>query len=242
MGEFSLKTAIWAHRGASGYAPENTMAAFALALQMGADGLELDVHLTRDGVVVVAHDETLERVSNGTGRFVDYTFAQLRALNFGNSEKLPTLEEVYAMIKPTKLQINVEIKSGIVLYEGIEKKILGIAKAAGMNERVIYSSFNHYSLMTLRQICPSAKIGLLYQCALVDPWLYAQHIHADALHPFYPTLASPGLVEGCKKANVALHPWTVNAPEHIKSVLALGVEAVITNYPDVAIALRDAQP
>lgn len=238
-------TKIWAHRGASAYAPENTLAAFALAAEMEADGIELDVHLTADDQLVVAHDEQVDRVSNGQGYIRRMTLEELRTLDFGahhpryRGEKIPTLAEVYDLIRPTKMTINVEIKSGIVLYPGIEEKLVTLTREAGMTGRVIYSSFNHYSLMALRQLEPEAPIGLLYSCALVDPWLYAQHLKANALHPLYLTLQAPGLVEGCRATGIKLHPWTVDDPTAMGRLMAMNIDAVITNKPDVARAVRE---
>ena len=124
------KTKVWAHRGASGYAPENTLDAFRKAVEMGADGIELDVQMTKDGELVVIHDETIDRVSNGKGWVKDYTYEELKKFNFNKThqeytkEEIPTLEQVYLLIKPTNLTINVEIKTGIVFYPGIEERVL----------------------------------------------------------------------------------------------------------------------
>ena len=128
------KTRIWAHRGASGYAPENTLEAFKLAIDEKADGIELDVQLTKDKELVVIHDEKIDRTSNGKGYVKDYTLDELKKFNFnyGNEKyeevKIPTLKEVYELLKPTNLIINVEIKTGIIFYEGIEEKVLKLAK------------------------------------------------------------------------------------------------------------------
>lgn len=235
---------IFAHRGASAAEPENTMAAFRKAIELGSDGIELDVHLSKDGEIVVTHDETLERVSDGKGRVVDYTLEQLRGFNFAAKreghvpERIPTLKEVYELVKPTKLHINVEIKSGIVLYEGIEQKLLELEKEMGMQGRILYSSFNHYSLAILKALDPSAKTGLLYGNAMIDPWVYANYAKADAIHPHYFVLKAPGVVESCHQNGVHVHPWTVDDPQHLAWMLKLGVDIIITNVPDVAIALR----
>jgi glycerophosphoryl diester phosphodiesterase len=239
-GRGSMKTLVWAHRGASSDAPENTLEAFSLALEQEADGIELDVHMTADGEIVVAHDETLERVSNGTGLIKDRTLSELKQLDFSKAfsnyspARIPTLAEVYDFIKPTGLTVNVEIKSGIVQYEGIEKKLIDLAEQFCISDRIIYSSFNHYSLMILREISPSAKIGLLYNEALIDPHLYAQHVGANAIHPFFPTLMVPGVLKGCREAGVAIHPWTVNDINHMKNLIAAGVDALITDVPKAA--------
>ena len=238
-------TKIWAHRGASGYAPENTLPAYRMAVEMGADGIELDVHLSHDGELVVIHDECVDRTSNGTGWVKDMTLAELKRLDFSMGKEgyegvtIPTLREVYELIKPTELTINAEIKCDVVIYRGIWEKLIALERELGMDDRILYSSFNHYVLQEVRKVDPASKIGLLYSCALVDPWVYANYLKADALHPHYLVLQAPGFVEGCKKAGVALHPWTVNDPAAMQALLAAQVEAIITNYPDMAKTLRD---
>ena len=240
-----LKTMIWAHRGASAYAPENTMEAFILAHQMGADGIELDIHLTLDGQIVVAHDETVDRCSYGSGRIIDKSLSDLLLLDFSNgfdnysNIKIPTLEEVLNFVSKTDMTVNIEIKSGIVIYEGIEEKVLNLVKKMELENRVIYSSFNHYSLIVLRKLNPEAKIGLLYSEAMVDPYIYAKHLKADAIHPYYPTLMVPGTVSGCRENDIKVHPWTVNQTEHMAWMFNEQVDAIITNHPNIAIKVRD---
>ena len=132
------RTLVWGHRGASGYAPENTMTAFEKAVELGADGIELDVQLTKDGELVVIHDETIDRVSYGSGWVKDFTYAKLIKHNFNRTHteyehaQIPTLEEVYALIKPTDLTINVEIKTGVVLYPEIEGRVLDLTERMGL--------------------------------------------------------------------------------------------------------------
>ena len=231
---------VWAHRGASYDAPENTLEAFRLAWKMGADGIELDVHLSADGELVVAHDETVDRCSSGTGRIVDMTLAELKELDFSNHKpgyrgvKVPTLEEAYALVKPTGMTVNVELKTGIVLYEGIEAKCASLAKAIGMQDRVFYSSFNHYSLLLMKEADKDARIAPLYQEAMVSPWDYAVRIGAQAIHPFYPTMATPGIMKHLEETGVLCNPWTVDGEIQLAWMKQLGVNAVITNRPDVA--------
>ncbi|MDE6182363.1 MAG: glycerophosphodiester phosphodiesterase, partial [Eubacteriales bacterium] len=146
-----INTKIFAHRGASAYAPENTMEAFKLAIKQNADGIEIDVHLTKDNHVVVIHDETIDRVSNGKGFVRDYTLEELRQFsynyNFNQYEnvKIPTLEDVLELIKPTNLILNIELKTNFLWYENIEEIVLSIVDKFEMQDRIIYSSFNHYS-------------------------------------------------------------------------------------------------
>ena len=151
---------ILGHRGARGHAPENTMASFQAALDMGADGIELDVQMTKDGKVVVCHDHSLERTSNGSGWLVEHTREELRALDFGSwfspqfaGEKIPTLREVLQWAAPTRLIVNVEIKHGPVIYEGIEEKVSALIRECRMVERVIVSSFYHPSLLKILRFC-----------------------------------------------------------------------------------------
>lgn len=233
-----MKTEVWAHRGASGYAPENTLEAFDLAVRQGADGVELDVQLSKDGELVVIHDETLDRVSDGTGWVRDYTLEELkkRIVNQTHPEyacsKIPTLEEVYKLLKPTNLCINVELKTGIVFYPNIEKKVLELTRKAGMEERVWYSSFNHATLVRLKELEPSVKTGVLYADGWLEPWSYGKKIGADALHPALYNMQFPGYLEESRKLGLSTHVWTVNEKEEMEFVVKAGVEAMITNYPD----------
>ncbi len=144
-----MKVQVWAHRGASSDAPENTLEAFELAAQQHADGIELDVQMSADRELVVAHDETLDRVSNGSGFIKDKSLAELKLLDFSkpcprySPARIPMLREVYQLIRPTGMLINVEIKSGIILYPGIEQKLVRLEREMEMKGRVLYSSFNH---------------------------------------------------------------------------------------------------
>jgi glycerophosphoryl diester phosphodiesterase len=238
---------VWAHRGSRTLAPENTLESFSLAISQKADGIELDVHLTADGEIVVTHDESVDRVSNGKGLVVSKTLSELKELDFSKGfpsfspARIPTLREVYDLIHPTNLTVNVEIKSGMILYEGIEQKLIKLAREMNMQDRLIYSSFNHYSLLLAREADPSVKIGLLYSEAIIDPFIYAQHVKADAIHPFYPTLAAPGIIEGCKKYGVKVHPWTVNDPKAMRRLIDAGVDALITDTPDVALKILEEE-
>jgi glycerophosphoryl diester phosphodiesterase len=239
-----MKTLIWGHRGASYIAPENTMESFRLAERMGADGIELDVHLTKNGHIVVAHDETIDRCSDGSGRIIDKTLSELRSYDFSNNRegysgvRIPTLAEVLEFAAGTRMTVNIEIKSGIVIYEGIEEKTVKLVEDYRLSDRVIYSSFNHYSLVLIKKINPRAQTGILYTEAMVDPHLYAKHIGASAIHPYYPTLLVPGVVEGCKKNGVRIHTWTADRRDHLSWLFGAGVDAVITNRPDEALLTR----
>lgn len=240
------KTKVWAHRGASGYAPENTLDAFRKAVEMGADGIELDVQMTKDGELVVIHDETIDRVSNGKGWVKDYTYEELKKFNFNKThleytkEEIPTLEQVYLLIKPTNLTINVEIKTGIVFYPGIEERVLELTERLGMKERVIYSSFNHYTIRKIKELDPQAKTGMLYEDGIIDAVDYAcDVVKADALHPAGYNVFYPGFLERCRERKRLLHVWTINEEKHMRMLCEAGVDAMITNYPDIAKKIRD---
>ena len=235
-------TKVWAHRGASGYAPENTIAAFKLAVEMGAHGIELDVHESADGKLVVIHDETVDRTTNGRGRVVDMSMQELKQLDashtFGayRGARIPTLKEVYGLVKPTNLTVNVEIKCDKIIYYGIWDKLIALEREMGMQGRVLYSSFNHYVLLEMRRIDPKAQIGLLYNNAMVDPWVYARYLDAQAVHPHYRVaLDCPGLLEGCRQNGVQLNAWTVNDTADVVELVQGGANAIITNYPDVVL-------
>lgn len=234
---------IYAHRGASGYAPENTLEAFALAVSMGADGVELDVHLSADGELVVIHDEKVDRTTNGTGWIRDLTLEQLKKLDASNGKeayrgaKIPTLGEVYDLLRDTGLHVNVEIKTDAVQYPDIERKCLELAREKGMEERVLYSSFNHYTLARLLQLNPAAKTGLLYMSGLYQPWTYAKSVGATHIHPFYPSLFLPELPQGCAENGVGINAWTVNDPAVMEQCVECGA-GIITDYPDVAVGVR----
>lgn len=240
------KTKVWAHRGASGYAPENTLDAFRKAVEMGADGIELDVQMTKDGELVVIHDETIDRVSNGKGWVKDYTYEELKKFNFNKThleytkEEIPTLEQVYLLIKSTNLTINVEIKTGIVFYPGIEERVLELTERLGMKERVIYSSFNHYTIRKIKELDPQAKTGMLYEDGIIDAVDYAcDVVKADALHPAGYNVFYSGFLERCRERKRLLHVWTINEEKHMRMLCEAGVDALITNYPDIAKKIRD---
>jgi glycerophosphoryl diester phosphodiesterase len=239
-----MATKIWAHRGASAYAPENTIPAFKMALEMGVDGIELDVHESADGKLMVIHDETVDRTSNGKGRVVDMTCQELKQLSFSNGNenypnaRIPTLREVYGLVKNTGILVNVEIKCDVVIYYGIWNKLIELEREMGMQGRILYSSFNHYVLMKLREVDPSAKIGLLYDNGLVDPWVYAKYVKAEAIHPHYlVALKGEGLIPGCRKAGIDVNAWTVNDKNVMRELIDANINAIITNYPDVALGL-----
>jgi glycerophosphoryl diester phosphodiesterase len=240
-------TLVWAHRGASAYAPENTLLAFSLAAEQGADGVELDVQLTRDGVLVVTHDEIIDRVSDREGWVKDYTYEELLDMNFNAGKKkfgkvqIPTLKEVYELLKPSGLTVNVEIKSGVVFYPEIEEKTLEITKECGMEDRVIYSSFNHYTVRKLKEIDPTVKTGLLYADGIYDVVGYAKEkIGCNALHPALYNVQYPDYMKKTAEAGLDVNVWTVNEEKYMEMCCQYGVNSMITNFPDKALKVRES--
>lgn len=234
------KPLIWGHRGASGYAPENTLPAFQKAIELGADGVELDIQLTKDRELVVCHDETVDRTSNGAGWIRDLTLAELKKLNFCASYpelgkvEIPTMREVLEVIQPSALTIDIELKTGIVDYQGIEEKILALVHEFGMENRVMYSSFNHYSMVRIKSLDPSVKTGILYEDGPVGITPYAKKLKASALHPALYNLRFDHFMEDAAAEGLEVNVWTVNEPEHMALCTKMGVNAIITNYPDTA--------
>ncbi len=240
------KTLVWAHRGACGYAPENTMPAFKLAIEMNADGIELDVHFSKDGKIMVVHDEKVDRTSNGQGLVTEYTYEELSHFDFGKKfapefkgTKIPTLDEVYELFAPTNLWVNVEIKtSDAAMPAALDE----LAKKYGMEDRVIYSSFNHEQLARMLRVNPNAFVAPLYGFNMIKPWLYCENLPAKASHPNQNQISLyPEYVEECHKRGIRVHPWTVNKEEDMKFLVSEGCDAIITNYPDVARKIVDGE-
>lgn len=234
---------VWAHRGASGYAPENTLEAFALAEKLGADGVEFDVQYTKDGKLVVIHDETIDRVSDGKGFVRDYTLAQLKQFNFNKTHpeyrqcSIPTLEEVLALLAPTDMTVNIELKTGVCFYPGIEEDVISIVNKFGLGKRVIYSSFNHSSVLKIKKMVPDARCAFLYNDGIADAADYAKKYSITTLHPCFNHLRYPFFVENCKKNGISINVWTVNSEDNMLKCQQYGVNAVITNFPDKALFL-----
>lgn len=235
------KTQVWAHRGASGwdaqYAPENTLPAFEKAAAMKADGVELDVQLSRDGEIVIAHDERIDRVSDGTGWLKDYTLAELKKFSFSKTHpeygfvEIPTLKEFFSMMQSNTLCINIELKTGMIYYDGLEQKTLKLAEHMGMQARIIYSSFNHYSLQKLKYLAPETEIGLLCGEDFMDLPGYPAKLQAAAVHVPY-GIMDPEYIQRCHAAGLRVNTWTVDAKLQMKHLKEWGVDAFITDCPD----------
>ena len=238
----SENTKVWAHRGASGYVPENTLEAFKKAVKLGADGIELDVQLSKDGELVVIHDETVDRVSGEHGFVKDYTLKELKKLNvsklmknYDKKTKIPTLEEVFDLLKNTEIVINVELKNGIFVYKGMEEKVLQLIDDMDLRDRIWCSSFNHESIVRVKKLCPDIKCGLLFSDIIVNPSEYASQLGVEALHPATYHMNDENYIVKAQGRGLETHMWTVNDREEMVKLNNAGVEAIITNYPDVAL-------
>ncbi|MFC2641009.1 MAG: glycerophosphodiester phosphodiesterase family protein [Propionibacterium acidifaciens] len=238
-------TRIWAHRGASRAAPENTVPAFTAAAALGADGVELDVQRTRDGQLVVCHDEQIDRTSTGHGWIRDMSLTELHRHDFscGRADfagtRIPTLVEVLTALDGTGLDANIELKNSVVPYPGMEAEVVETVERLGWGDRVIYSSFNHASMRLMARM--GERVGLLYDEVLWKPTKYALDLGAAALHPSGKVMAiAPRTVRKAHRKGLEVNVWTLDRPEQVRAALALDVDAIITNTPDVALGVRDA--
>ncbi len=238
---------IWAHRGASAEAPENTLPAFARALGLGADGIEFDVQLSRDGHPVVIHDETLERTTDGQGWVKDHTLEQLRVLDASAGRAgfvgvgVPRLEEVLALVSPTAAKVNIELKNSEVDYPGLEETVIAAVAEAGLGARVVYSSFSPESVRRLAALAPDAEIGLIYSRPPARPLRSAQAWGATAVHPDQRLLPGAGWVRRAHRRGIAVRPWVMNSPRRMRAMIRAGVDGFFTDQVQVATSVIAAE-
>ncbi|TYS19071.1 glycerophosphodiester phosphodiesterase [Rossellomorea vietnamensis] len=237
-------TLIFAHRGSAGTHPENTMEAFMEGERAGADGMELDVQLTKDGEVVVIHDETVDRTTNGKGFIKDLTLKEIKKLDASfkfkkllQKVRIPTLKEVFDWMKTNEMICNIELKNGIIPYPQLEEKVLSLIEEYGYQDRTIISSFNHYSIVHCYRLNPEVEIAPLYSNGLFMPWVYAQSINAKAIHPNV-KVAPDALIIDSMKAGIAVRPYTINSEVLIERLFAIQCSAIITDYPEKAVELK----
>jgi glycerophosphoryl diester phosphodiesterase len=232
------RTLIFGHRGASAYAPMNTLPAFELAVVQNADGVELDVHLSKDKQLIVLHDFTVDHTTNAKGFARDMTLAELKALDAGSWKsdqyagvQIPTLDEVFEAVGQ-KLYINVEIKSETEETDGVEQAVADCLQRNNMQERVIVSSFNPLALKRFREIMPDVPIGYLY---MPDYQPFAEVMKTlphEARHPHHPMI-DRAYMDWAKTNSYRVNTWTVNDPVRAVELRDLGVDAIITDTPDV---------
>ncbi len=233
---------VIAHRGFSGAAPENTMAAFNKAIDAGAEMIEIDVHLTSDGKVVVIHDDSLERTTNGSGRVADYTFHELQKFDAGSwfsndfrGEKIPSLSQVLTLSKECIL-VNIEIKKGFLgtySMNDLADRALAEVESKSMLDEVLFSSFETAALHRIMEKNKRAKIALL----LKKPWKNSDEAlsgNYSILNCGKDTLTEQGIISA-KQSGFRLNVWTVNEEKDMDWFINMNVEGIITNYPDQLI-------
>lgn len=237
---------IFAHRGYSGKYPENTMIAFKKALECGVDGIELDVQLTKDGEVVIIHDETIDRTTTGKGFVVDYTYEELEKFDASfkfkdlGFNKIPTLREYFQLVKDYDIVTNVELKTGINEYLGIEKKVWELIKEYNLEKKVIISSFNHFSVMRMKKIAPQLKYGFLSEDWIINAGKYTHSHGVQCYHPRFNNLV-PDVIKELKKYNLEINTWTVNLEEDMRYLYSNNIDVIITNYPELAQEIKNRQ-
>ncbi|MHB1295877.1 MAG: glycerophosphodiester phosphodiesterase [Anaerolineae bacterium] len=236
---------VIAHRGARDVAPENTLAAFHAAITADADGIELDVTRCASGEIVVIHDDTVDRTTNGSGRVDQLAFGTLRELDAGAwfgerfaGERIPTLEEALGLAG-RRLLVNVEIKGTSLRGDGLEREVAAMVRAHGMAERVIISSFNPAALWRMRRAAPELTCGLLFSRDL--PFFLSHAwarplVAARALHPEY-DMVDAAYVQQAHRRGLRINVWTVNEKADLARMLRLGVDGIITDHPAALRAL-----
>lgn len=282
-------TKIYGHRGAKGTYPENTLLSFKKAIEQGVEGLELDVHMTKDGEIVVIHDESLGRTTDGSGYIKNLTLEEVKQFSAGSKSKyahfpnydeavwsaecVPTLIEVFELLKPYRTELNIELKTYIEKYDGIEEKVLSIVKEYGDNRKVIYSAFHLPTILRVKKISPDAKIAWLLNDKISLPKDQMQTLELEALHLAKSIVLPnksvvPKLIQLMSTLNVTeaneikrlvdivenansddifkdlykqIRVWTINDPEEMKQLLELGVDTIMTDYPERALFIRNEQ-
>ncbi|NLA77312.1 MAG: glycerophosphodiester phosphodiesterase [Clostridiales bacterium] len=237
---------VIAHRGASKVCPQNTIPAFKKAVEMGADGFENDVHLTKDGRIVVCHNYNIDDTSTGSGYINDLTFDELRSYDFGSyfspefaGTKIPTLEEFLDVARDVEL-INIEIKGPRDGNLEIVKRTIDMVKDFGLFDRLLISSFDDNCLIACKEIDPLTQTGLLYspdspiiERIFDDQLGFAKNLRCDAVHPLF-FYVDEEYVEESHKLGMKVNPWTTDTETIINAMLDFGCDGLITDYPDLA--------
>ena len=237
---------IFAHRGASAHAPENTLAAFELALAQGAEGIELDAKLSADGHAVVIHDATVDRTTDGHGRVKDMSLADLRSLGAGlffaekyRGEKVPTLEEVFEALGK-RIFINVELTNYNTPGDHLVESVCILVKKFELQKRVLFSSFFASNLSKARGLLPEVPRGLLAFNGLLGAWARSFGFAFGRYQALHPNLkdVTPQQVQRVHRLERRVHVWTVNATEDMRRLFDWGVDAIFTDDPQLAVQVR----
>ena len=246
---------VISHRGANVYAPQNTLPAFQKSLEMGVDGFETDVHLSQDGTLVLCHNYTIDKTSNGKGSISQMSIGQLKAHDFGTyfspkfaGTQIPTLREFLELIVENGglRVLNIELKSPRANETSIVRDTIEMVKEFDLFDSLILSSFDPKLLAEAKRIDPTVKTGFLYSPnskvifrVYRNPLEVAKELKADALHPFS-MYVNAELVRKTHEAGMTMNVWTVNSPRAIKRFASFGVDGIITDYPDVVKGVLEA--
>ncbi len=230
---------VFGHRGASHAAPQNTLAAFRKAAEVGADGIELDVHLSRDSVPVVIHNDSVDATTDGKGLVREMTLSQLKALDAGAhfdatfaNERIPTLEEVLSEVG-ARLLTNIELKAGQTA--ALVPAVVDLVRRMGMASRVWFSSFKPYALHRARALAPEIPCGLLYGPLNPGTLLLKPFTPHEALHP-YKDMVTEGFIRRAHQRGLRVFTWTLDDPETARRLAAWGIDGIITNEPENILA------
>jgi glycerophosphoryl diester phosphodiesterase len=227
-----LKILNIAHRGYSGKFDENTMLAFKKAIEYKADGIETDVQLSKDGIPIIIHDETLDRTTNGHGFVKEYRLDELKLFRTKSGEEIPTLRELLQLVANSDLKVlNIELKNSVIEYKGLEKKVLDMIDEFYLRDKVIISSFNHISLFKIRKLEGDRKIilGALTETTLANVPKYLKSISAECYHPYFPSILNQEYIKEIKDAGIKVNTYTVNSVDDMRKVIKVGVDSIITN-------------
>lgn len=233
---------IFGHRGASAHAPENTLAAFELAREQGADAVELDVKLSADGIPVVIHDHTVGRTTNGSGTVADLELATLQKLDAGNGQRIPTLAEVFAAVGQV-LYINVELTNYTTKNDDLVEKVVDVVKEYKMQERIIFSSFLAKNLHRVAELLPNTPRGLLAMPTVLGIFARSFGFRSNLYQAIHPSIRnlSKRMTEQAHQRGQRVNAWTVNTPEQMRKLKDWGVDGIITDDPQLAVkVLREA--
>ena len=219
---------VIAHRGASGYAPENTLKAFRTAWKMSADMIELDAQETSDGHLVCIHDFDLPRTTNGEGYVGELTYREIKELDAGQGERVPLLSEVLDFARD-RIGVNIEVKA-----LNVEKRILELVTEREMLDSVIFSSFMHNTVRVIKNLNAYARTAIILSEPRDDAVRYTLDLGANAINPPFETL-TPELVTGAHEARLEVFPYTMNDASSMRKLLSIGVDGLITDLPDVCV-------
>jgi len=237
---------IFGHRGASKYAPENTIAAFELALQQGAGAFELDTKLSADGIPVVIHDQTVDRTTKGSGKVDQLRAKELHAMDAGSTfskkysnERIPLLEEVFMIFKNRAL-INVELKNYHNPFDKLPEIVFEIANRIDVLDQLLFSSFTPSSLNKIKRLIPEARVALLCQRGLLGDLLRSKafsSVSPDYIHPYFKDI-SKSFIEKQHHMNRKVNTWTVNQQADMIELIKQGVDGIITDDPKLAYKIK----